>query len=62
MGDVVGANIQKFTSRDLSKVGCMISQKKSSTRRFCYVDMTKLKSLPPENLKMCISNTVHSEK
>jgi hypothetical protein len=60
--DVVGSIIQKFTSRDLSKVGCMFSKKKSSSRRFFYVDMRKLRSLPPENLKIWISNTVHSEK
>ncbi len=55
-------NVQKFTSHDLSKLDLFFSLKNSSTRRFFYVDMRKLRSLPPENLKIWISNIVHSER
>jgi hypothetical protein len=55
-------NVQKFTSHDLSRLDVFFSMKKRSSHRFFYVDMRKLRSLPPENLKIYISNMVHSEK
>jgi hypothetical protein len=47
------SNLQKFTSRDVSKVGCMFSQENNVSRRFFYVDNTNFQVHLREILKIC---------
>jgi len=46
--------IQTFNSRTVSKGGGSFSKENSSSRRFFYVGMTRVRSLPRENLKICV--------
>ena len=54
---VVG--IQTFTSRTVPLPRGSFFKKNSSTRRFFYVDMAKVQSLPRENLKICAIWKLH---
>ena len=44
------------------KLDVCFRRKRDRTIDFSTLTLRKLKSLSPENLKICISNTVHSEK